>query len=212
MLFPSPSVWNGRGRPEPRTSSLHALRLQLDAAVDDATVAALIKQTNILNSKDPATWDFAVALHLLETSLTVPVHFQSTIKTKFFKRLLSFLRPDKRMFSDLDWVIPHMLHARVATQLLRVLFSFPDGREYTFLTLFVDQLINCLLLEVPKPSTPGATSSTAPSTSLSTPSVGPVNSTATSPLVIPSSSTSGPPQGTAVGSYIGSGTLLFIQP
>lgn len=140
--------WTARGRPDARNPALLSLRQQLDANVDDATLQSLLKATNILASKDPAVWDFPLALHLLETALTVHAHVVSALKTKFFKRLLSFMRPDKRLFCDLDWNIPHITIVRVAAQVFRVLLSFPEGREYVFFNQLVEQILQHLFAEV----------------------------------------------------------------
>jgi len=74
-------------------------------------------------------------------------NIQATLKTKFFKRLLSFLRPDKRMFCDLDWNVNHMLHAKVAHQLISVLLSSTEGLGYVFLHQLVDLILQHLVAE-----------------------------------------------------------------
>lgn len=40
---------------------------------------------------------------LLRGALSNPVHLQSALKTKFVKRILSFLRPSNRLFSATSW-------------------------------------------------------------------------------------------------------------
>jgi hypothetical protein len=139
------AVLKGTRRPHAKSRELHSLYLQTQTQQTDPQVAMLLKQTNVLATKDQTQWDFNLILQILETVVLSRVHFLAALKTKFFKRLLSFLRPDKHFFTEMYLTVPHAtLHAKVAAQLIRVILMYPEGRDYQFFVEFMDLIIDCL--------------------------------------------------------------------
>lgn len=114
---------------------------------------ASLKKTNVLNTKDYKQWDWQSCLVLLCGSLTNPINLQTALKTKFIKRLLSFLNPEKMFFSDLPWTVANTMYVRVGCQLLRVLLATPDGREFSFFNDLLGKIFAALLAEIEKTNT-----------------------------------------------------------
>lgn len=139
------TILKGTRRPHPKSRELHSLYLQSQIQHADSSMMLLLKQTNVLATKDQTQWDFNLVLQILETVVLSRAHFLAALKTKFFKRLLSFLRPDKHFFTEMYLTLPHAtLHAKVAAQLIRIMVMYPEGREYQFFIELMDLIIDCL--------------------------------------------------------------------
>eukprot|EP01113_Clastostelium_recurvatum_P028085 TRINITY_DN3400_c0_g1_i6.p1 TRINITY_DN3400_c0_g1~~TRINITY_DN3400_c0_g1_i6.p1 ORF type:complete len:774 (+),score=142.03 TRINITY_DN3400_c0_g1_i6:4056-6377(+) len=66
----------------------------------------------------------------MRAPLTNPTHLTSALKTKFIKRILSFLRPSNRLFCNMAWTTENMKYARIACQTMEVLVNADAGFEY----------------------------------------------------------------------------------
>ena len=115
---------------------LQFLRHHMDSHLDDNELQTLLKKTQVrslglpwwlivvglqvLAGKDFKAWDFGLCLQLLEGPLTNAPALSAALKTKFIKRLLSFLKPSKKLFSDVDWSPANMKYAKVALKLIKV--------------------------------------------------------------------------------------------
>ena len=142
-----------------KSRMIHSMRHHMDTQLDDNELSTLLKRSSVLSTKDWRQWDIGVCLQLLEGPLTSPASFAAALKTKFLKRLCSFVRPDKRMFADLDWIVPNMRFVRVAASLLRTMLAHQDGREYQFLVEMLDSIFASLMIEINSPpENAGATS------------------------------------------------------
>lgn len=141
--------------PQPKSTTslggglLSFLRTHIESSLDDeAELQALLRKSNVINTKDFKQWDLQTCLSLLSGPLTTASCLSAVLKTKFIKRILSFLRPQKASFSDMPWTVANMLYVRVAVQLVRVMLTSPEGREYSFFNEFVAELLLGLLAEV----------------------------------------------------------------
>lgn len=115
---------------------------------DDAELQAKLRKSQVLNGKDNKQWDFDVCLGLLRGPLIGQPALGATLKTKFIKRLLSFLKPSKQHFSDLPWNTANLVFVRVGCQLFRVMLSHQEGRDYQFFNELIDEIIQVVINEI----------------------------------------------------------------
>ena len=136
--------------PAQRHSALLAsLRQHMEHVMDDKELEASIKRTMIPQTKDFRLWDTQLILHLLEGPLTSSANLLPALtKTKFIKRICSFLRPEKLMFSSLDYTPPHLIFVRIAVALFKVLLGCSEGREYAYFVQLIDGIFELVLSEI----------------------------------------------------------------
>ncbi len=86
---------------------LMSLKAYLDSAMEESELQALLKRTGVVVTKDSKQWDWYAVLKVIEGPLAAGsgANLREALKTKFIKRILSFLRPEKKMFADLDWTM-----------------------------------------------------------------------------------------------------------
>jgi hypothetical protein len=131
-----------------RSNIVEVMRHHMDAQMEDSELQILLKKSQVLASKDFHQWDWAMIMQLLEGPLTSTPNILAAMKTKFLKRLLSFLRPTKQMFCELDWNIPNMKFVKIACLLFRCLLSCEVGRTYEFFVNCIDEIFDNLLAEI----------------------------------------------------------------
>ena len=85
-----------------RLDRIDDIRLKLEWRLDENTIRTRITETGILNTKDYTKWNWEALIELLEGPLTNPAKTEIALKTKLFKRMLSFLRPENKQFSTLS--------------------------------------------------------------------------------------------------------------
>jgi Rapamycin-insensitive companion of mTOR, N-term/Rapamycin-insensitive companion of mTOR, domain 5/Rapamycin-insensitive companion of mTOR RasGEF_N domain/Rapamycin-insensitive companion of mTOR, middle domain len=129
---------------------LQRLRFEMDSQVDENDLQSMFKASGVVVGKDYLAWDFELCLRLLEGPLRTPHGLSIALNTKFIKRLLSFLRPEKKTFCNLEWVPANMIYAQVACQLFHVLVESQQGSEYQHFVSLVDDLIKAMLRECGK--------------------------------------------------------------
>ena len=121
----------------------------LSPTLEERELDSLIKRTQIPATKDFRSWDTQLILHLLEGPLTSPVNLIAAMsRSKFIKRLCSFLRPEKLMFSALDFTPPHLVFVRIAVALFRCLLACQEGRDYAYFLQLVDGIFELVLSEI----------------------------------------------------------------
>ncbi len=69
--------------------------------------------TGVLATKDWNKWDFRLMGELLEGPLTNPSRIDLALSTKFFKRILSFARPDSNQLFTLPWSARNLRYVQV---------------------------------------------------------------------------------------------------
>ena len=131
-------------------SLLASLRQHVDHSIDDRELEALIKRTCIPATKDFRQWDTQLILQLLEGPLASSQAALITAMTrhKFIKRICSFLRPEKLLFSCMDYTAPHLVYVRIAVALFRVMLACSEGREYAYFVQLVDNMFDTVLGEI----------------------------------------------------------------
>ena len=144
-------------------STAHTLaRLSADFHTEEADLAAPLKKSQVLSTKEFQQWDWEYIQMIIEKYMMVsPTHTAYLVlKTKFPKRLLSFLRADKHHFIDLDWNVFHLRFARMGVAIVKAMLGSSEGREYSWFIEFVDGLFLSVLWEIA--STDGKPQSNVP--------------------------------------------------
>ena len=131
-------------------SLLASLRQHVDHSIDDRELDTLVKRTMIPATKDFRQWDTQLILSLLEGPLasSQPALITAMTKHKFIKRICSFLRPEKLLFSCMDYTAPHLVYVRIAVALFRVMLACTEGREYAYFVQLVDNIFDTVLGEI----------------------------------------------------------------
>ena len=124
------------------------LRFHLDSKMDDKELQLIFQRSNVVVTKDFREWDMRVCLELLGGALCTPHGLQVAFGTKLIKRLLSFLRPEKKLFGDLSWNKANFSYVTVACRLFQVLLGSKEGYEYQYFVECVDQIFTELAKEV----------------------------------------------------------------
>jgi len=118
----------GRDR---RLDRMDEIKLKIDFAMDFDELKNKIMESQITQTKDWQKWKWDIISDLIEGPLNNPnlVNFVVS-KTKFVKRIVSFLRPSHRIFCKLPWCQANLKYVRMACQLLDNLVSTDAGWFY----------------------------------------------------------------------------------
>jgi rapamycin-insensitive companion of mTOR len=135
----------GRDR---RLDRIDDVKRKIDWGMDDRQLLAKLQQTQILVTKDYTKWEWDFVTEVLEGPLRNPVHLSAAMKTKFIKRILSFLRPSNHLFSTETWTVTNVKYVRVACLVLEVLLSTEEGASYLEENALIKQIAELLRVEV----------------------------------------------------------------
>jgi hypothetical protein len=123
-----------------------SLRVQVESKMDENEINNALRESQVIAHKEYRKWDFSMCLELLEGPLLNAQLLSYVMnKTKFIKRLLSFLKPSKKFFSTLPWNVENAKFTAVACQLFRVLTSTEEATQYTFFVELVDEIFMTLI-------------------------------------------------------------------
>ena len=105
-----------------------------DFHTEEADLAPLLKKSQVLSTKEFRAWEWEYIHLIIEKFMsTSPTHTAYLVlKTKFPKRLLSFLRSDKKHFVELEWQVFHLRFVRMGVGLLKAMLGCQEGREYSW--------------------------------------------------------------------------------
>jgi rapamycin-insensitive companion of mTOR len=79
-----------------------AIKQRLGIQMDDSKFKILMTESQVLAGRDFTCWNWDSIMELLQGPMMNPKRMEETLKTtKFFKRLLSFLRPSKKNFVEI---------------------------------------------------------------------------------------------------------------
>eukprot|EP01132_Coremiostelium_polycephalum_P001142 gene1142-1449_t len=131
-----------------RLDKIDDVKMKMDWAMDDAQFQQKIKDTQVLVTKDILKWNWELIFELLEGPLNNPTHLANALKTKFIKRMLSFLRPNNKLFSSMAWTTENLKYVRVACVVLEVLISHEIGFDYLKDNKTIVQISDMLRLEL----------------------------------------------------------------
>lgn len=147
LVVSGASKWRRMKGKDKRLDRIETVKLKIDHKMDSEQLRWHITNTNVLNTKDWERWDWQGISDLLEGPFTNPNHVSTGLKTKFFKRLLSFLRPNTGAFPTLQRTNATLKYVRIACQLLDVLVSSDTGIEFLSGNQLLPQLAEVLRLE-----------------------------------------------------------------
>eukprot|EP01102_Stenamoeba_stenopodia_P001967 TRINITY_DN11778_c0_g1_i1.p2 TRINITY_DN11778_c0_g1~~TRINITY_DN11778_c0_g1_i1.p2 ORF type:complete len:1167 (-),score=309.88 TRINITY_DN11778_c0_g1_i1:109-3609(-) len=142
-----PQKWRKRGKGR-RLARIEEVKMKMDYKMDEATFQQKLRETNVLVTKDYQRWKWDLIADLLRGPLTNPVHVTAALKTKFIKRLLSFLRPSNGLFANIPLNQNNLKYARIACHLLEVLVTADVGQAYLNDNRLVPQIAEHLKIEV----------------------------------------------------------------
>jgi rapamycin-insensitive companion of mTOR len=157
-----PGAANARRIRDFRLARIDEVRRKIDWDIDDQTLLQMLRQTQVtqLGTKDWSRWKWDSIVELLDGPLCNPALLSSSFMksgstlanafSKFLKRLLSFYRPSKKLFSELSWQYENMVYVRAGTALLELLTESDGGREFLTNHHLLKNLSDVLAAEVLK--------------------------------------------------------------
>ncbi|EGC39137.1 cytosolic regulator of adenylyl cyclase [Dictyostelium purpureum] len=131
-----------------RLDKVDDVKMKMDWHMDEAQFQQKIKDTQVLVTKDFQKWNWELMFELLEGPLNNPQHLAGTLKTKFIKRMLSFLRPNKKLFSTMAWTTENLKYVRTACVCLEVLIAHEIGFDFLKDNKTIIQIADMLKLEL----------------------------------------------------------------
>eukprot|EP00736_Rhodelphis_marinus_P009647 Rmarinus@m.28659 len=105
-------------------------RQRVETQMDDQAFNNLLIRTKVLEAKDYQRWNWDQILDIVFGPLTNERYLKLALKTKFVKRLISFLNPEKDQFSSLEFADDNMIYMRTACELLEALLRSDEGTEF----------------------------------------------------------------------------------
>jgi len=148
MIVTGAGKWRRVKGNDRRLDRIDDIKRKMDWDMDTQEVLDRIQRTEVEQHKEPTKWEWELVMELLEGPLRNPAHLSSAMKTKFIKRILSFFRPEKHMFSEMDWVVENIIYVRVACQLLEVLLQTEEGVNYLKENPLIKEISSLLKAEV----------------------------------------------------------------
>eukprot|EP01059_Diplonema_ambulator_P006498 TRINITY_DN16186_c0_g1_i1.p1 TRINITY_DN16186_c0_g1~~TRINITY_DN16186_c0_g1_i1.p1 ORF type:complete len:953 (+),score=177.70 TRINITY_DN16186_c0_g1_i1:57-2915(+) len=109
---------------------LDSIKLQMSSNMEDAQFRILLNDSQVTATKDWNKWNCETALFLIKGPLRLHTRLQEALKTKFFKRLLTFVKPRRRLFSELPYKEENLVYSTVACGLIDLLLQSKDGMQY----------------------------------------------------------------------------------
>ncbi|KAN0036442.1 hypothetical protein ACTFIV_001735 [Dictyostelium citrinum] len=131
-----------------RLDKVDDVKMKMEWHMDDNQFQQKIKDTQVLVTKDYQKWSWELMFELLEGPLNNPQHLANTLKTKFIKRILSFLRPNKKLFSTMAWTTENLKYVRTACVALEVLISHEIGFDFLKDNKTIIQIADMLKVEL----------------------------------------------------------------
>ena len=109
---------------------LDSIKLQMSSNMEDAQFKILLNDSQITTTKDWNKWNCETAVFLIKGPLRLHTRLQETLKTKFFKRFLTFIKPRRRLFSELPYKEENLVYSTVACGLIDLLLQSKEGTLY----------------------------------------------------------------------------------
>ena len=105
------------------------IRTQIDSDMDDQTFNQLIRDSNILVTKDSRKWNWEKIYCLIFGPLRVAHRLKevTTKQSKLLKRILSYFKPYKKAFSELKYQESNFGYTKLCNELLYNLLHMDDS-------------------------------------------------------------------------------------
>lgn len=137
-----------------RFGRVDEVKRKMDWEIDEATFMSKLRQTQVLSFHvdEWNKWKFEYITEILDGPLQNPALQTVAFKTKFFKRLLSFYCPSKKLFSELPWNYENLIYVRTACQVIEVLCDSETGKMHLQDHVLITEIAEELQKEVKKMS------------------------------------------------------------
>ncbi|KAG2389141.1 hypothetical protein C9374_014541 [Naegleria lovaniensis] len=105
------------------------IRTQIDSDMDDQTFEKLIRESNVLVTKDSKRWNWEKIYCLIFGPLRVAHRLKEVItkQEKLLKRILSYFKPYKKAFSELKYQEANLGYTKLCNELLYNLLHMDDS-------------------------------------------------------------------------------------
>ena len=115
--------------------------------MDVAEFRQKLQLSGVLQTKEWGRWDWTVIEEIVDGPLENPALLQAAMRTKFVKRLVSFLRPSNNAFANISRKSQNSKYTQIACQLLEILVGDDDGRAFLNSNQLLTQIGELLRLE-----------------------------------------------------------------
>ena len=135
-----------------RLGRVDEVKKKIDWEMDEVTLNSKLRQTQVLSYEieEWTKWKFEFLIELFDGPLRNPTLLAHVLKTKLFKRVLTFFSPERRLFSELPWSYENLLYVRAGTQAIEVLCESEVGKQYLMENSLLKQMAALLKEEVVK--------------------------------------------------------------
>ena len=130
--------------PPSKEVRLESIKLQMSSNLEDAQFRILLNDSQVTSTKDWNRWNSETALFLIKGPLRLHTRLQETMKTKFFKRLLTFLKPRRSLFSELPYKEENLVYSDLACGLIDLLLQSKEGAHYLSQSGLFEELLAIL--------------------------------------------------------------------
>ncbi|CAG8483702.1 13104_t:CDS:10, partial [Acaulospora colombiana] len=120
------------------------VKIKMGIQIDDTHFRNMLLETQVLNTKDYAKWNWETLLELLQGPLLNPRRLEEAIRSKFMKRLLGFFRPTSRRFSEIEKNPENDRYIQLGCTLITTLLANTDGVKYLESNKFLRQIADGL--------------------------------------------------------------------
>ncbi|CAH1758092.1 9203_t:CDS:10 [Entrophospora sp. SA101] len=120
------------------------VKLKMGIQIEDGQFRAMLLDSQILASKDFTKWNLEIAMELLQGPLLNPKRLEEVIRIKFIKQLISFFRPNKRRFSEVEKSPENERYTQLGCTLITTLLTNPDGVKFLEGNKFLRQIADGL--------------------------------------------------------------------
>jgi len=130
-----------------RLDRLDDVKRKIDWRMDTADFRQKMALSGVLSTKEHQKWNWDIIMDIVEGPLQNPALLQQALRTKFIKRLVSFLRPSNNAFSGMKREPENAKYTHIACQLLEILVSNEDGKAFLGSNPLLPQIGDLLRLE-----------------------------------------------------------------
>ena len=128
-----------------RSSILEKLKVDQNASYSENQIMDKLKATNVLGARGNADeWNVEALWEVLNGPLWNEYNLSVAIKSKFIKKVATFLKPSKQFFCLYEWKKERIRYAQCAVQLFRIMTSCDLGTEYQPFQEVVEEIFDCL--------------------------------------------------------------------
>eukprot|EP01063_Lacrimia_lanifica_P011581 TRINITY_DN18325_c0_g1_i1.p1 TRINITY_DN18325_c0_g1~~TRINITY_DN18325_c0_g1_i1.p1 ORF type:complete len:1589 (+),score=580.31 TRINITY_DN18325_c0_g1_i1:89-4768(+) len=109
---------------------LDSIKLQMASNMEDRAFWILLNDSQVMTTKDYVKWHCDSVLFLIQGPLRLHTRLVETLQTKFFKRLLSFMKPRRMLFAKLSYQEEKLIYSAVACGLVELLLQSTEGVQF----------------------------------------------------------------------------------